>query len=35
MTFNTDTQSLALTYGGTLAVALLMVIGQLTAARLG
>jgi hypothetical protein len=31
MPFNTDTLSFALTYGGTLVVALLMVIGQLTA----
>jgi hypothetical protein len=31
MLFNTDTLSFALTYGGTLVVALLMFIGQLTA----
>ncbi|WP_461175245.1 hypothetical protein M1D93_20020 (plasmid) [Arthrobacter sp. Z1-9] len=32
MLFDTDTLSFALTYGGTLVVALLMFIGQLTAA---
>lgn len=31
MAFNTDTLGFALTYGGTLVVALLMFIGQLTA----
>ena len=32
MPFDTDTLNFALTYGGTLVVALLMFIGQLTAA---